>query len=237
MAKKSDLFSLYFVSTILKHRLTSIMKSIKMIKPAFVLLSLLMISLGIKAQATNDPYVFVKQVATATFDRMKKDQVLIHENRNILKSIIEQELLPHIDHRYSALFVLGTNAKSLPKEKVDEFSEVFKQYLLSTYAVSLGYYKNQLVEFEPSKPYEGKKTVSIKAFIKEPGKQDIDVVFQVRLNKSGEWKAYDMIAEGVSVIQTKRSEFTPLIRQKGVDAVITLMKEKSDKPLKTKEER
>jgi phospholipid transport system substrate-binding protein len=50
----------------------------------------------------------------------------------------------------------------------------------------------------------------------------------------GQWKAIDMTAEGVSVIQTKRAEFTPMIRQKGIDSVIALMKEKSDKPLENK---
>lgn len=195
--------------------------------------SILLCSVNIQAGQSADPYVFISEVASATFERMKRDQSLIQQNRDELKTIVEQELLPHIDHAYSALFVLGTNAKDLPKEKIVEFIQVFRRYLVFTYASSLSYYKNQLVEFEPTKPYAGKKTVSIKAIIKEPGKENIDVIFQVRQNKEGEWKAYDMTAEGISLIQTKRAEFTPMIRQKGIDAVIALMNEKSEKPLKT----
>jgi phospholipid transport system substrate-binding protein len=165
---------------------------------------------------------------------MKKDQALNNENRNELKIIVEQELMPHVDHNYSALFVLGNNVKTLPKDKIEEFAEVFKDYLMATYAISLGYYNNQMVEFEPTKPYDGKKLVSIKALIKEAGRKDINVIFQVRQNKMGQWKAIDMTAEGVSLIQTKRAEFTPMIRQKGIDSVIALMKEKSDKQLENK---
>lgn len=209
-------------------------KIIAVIKPISFLMCLLFIALQVNTGPSNDPYVFVQEVATATFDRMKKNQVLITENRDVLKAIVDQELMPHIDHTYSALFVLGTNAKSLPKEKIQEFTEVFRLYLLSTYAMSFGFYKDQIVEFEPPKSYADKKNVSIRAIIKEAGSSDIDVIFQVRLNTLGEWKAYDMVAEGISVIQTKRAEFTPLIRQKGIDAVIKSIKEKSDKSLKAK---
>jgi phospholipid transport system substrate-binding protein len=199
-----------------------------------IVLGLLAVTASVDANHPSDPYKFVKEVASATFSRMKKDQALINENRNELKIIVEHELMPHVDHNYSALFVLGNNVKTLPKDKIEEFAEVFKDYLMATYAISLGYYNNQMVEFEPTKPYDGKKLVSIKALIKEVGRKNINVIFQVRQNKMGQWKAIDMTAEGVSVIQTKRAEFTPMIRQKGIDSVIALMKEKSDKPLENK---
>lgn len=198
---------------------------------SLMFVSLLAVIIRVDAGQTCDPYLFVKEVASNTFNRIKKAQDRIKQDSNELKNIVEQELLPHVDHNYSALFLLGNNVKTLPREKVEEFTEVFKHYLLATYALSLGYYNNQLVEFEPPKPYKGKKSVSIKAIIKEPGRKDINVIFQVRQNKAGQWKAIDMTAEGISLIQTKRAEFNPMIRQKGIDSVIALMKEKSNKSL------
>jgi phospholipid transport system substrate-binding protein len=203
-------------------------------KNILLLLSLMAMSSHLHANQSADPYVFVEQVATALFHRINTDQGQIQENPDQLKIIVEQELLPHIDHGYSALLVLGNNTKTQPKDKVVEFIEAFKVHLITTYALSLGYYQNQLVVFEPAKPYVGKKIVSIKAIIKETDRGDIDVVFKVRKNKAGQWKVFDMVAEGISLIRSKRAEFTPVIKRQGIDAVIQVMKVKGARSLKEK---
>ena len=192
----------------------------------------LTISFGASAIQSDDPYMFVKDVGTATFDRMKQDQALIKNDPQALSKIVEQQLMPHVDHVYAALSVLSTQAKDIPREKLDLFFEQFRLYLLTTYSTALSSYSNQTVEFEPSRPIEGKKTVSVRALIKESGKPDISITFQVRRNKENQWKAFDLVAEGISMVQSKRAEFAPMIRQKGIDSVIDFMREKSTKQSK-----
>ncbi|MGS2719050.1 MlaC/ttg2D family ABC transporter substrate-binding protein [Paraglaciecola aestuariivivens] len=193
-----------------------------------------LVSAPVFAQS-DDPYVFVKSVATATFAQIKQDQQLIQSQPSHIQTIVEQQLMPHIDHVYAALSVIGTPARDIPKEKLDAYYEQFRLYLITTYASALQQYTNQIVEFEPSKALDGRKTVAVKAYIKEPGKPTIDLTFQVRRNKEGQWKAYDLIAEGISMVQSKRSEFAPILRQRGIDAVITFMHEQSQKSsIKTK---
>jgi len=188
-----------------------------------------MISFAASGKQSDDPYVFVKDVASATFAKMKQDQTLIKSDPQALRKIVEQQLMPHVDHVYAALSVLGTQAKDIPREKLELFFEQFRLYLLTTYSTSLASYSGQIVEFEPSKPFESKKTVSVKTLIKEAGKPDINITFQVRRNKEEQWKAFDIVAEGISMVQSKRAEFAPIIRQKGIDSVIDFMREKSDK--------
>jgi phospholipid transport system substrate-binding protein len=182
----------------------------------------------------DDPYVFVKTVGTSAFSQIKKEQQLISSDTTYTRVIVEQQLMPHIDHVYTALSVLGTAAKDVPRDKLDEYFAQFRLYLITTYANALSQYTNQVVEFEPSRPLEGRKTVSVKANIKEPGKPDIQIIFQVRRNKEGQWKAYDLVAEGISMVQSKRSEFAPILRQKGIDAVIAFMREQSKKSTTSK---
>tara|TARA_R110002153_G_scaffold110189_1_gene251139 strand:- start:14431 stop:15051 length:621 start_codon:yes stop_codon:yes gene_type:complete len=198
----------------------------KSIKLAILILT---ISFAASASQSDDPYVFVKDVASVTFAKMKQDQTLIKNDPEALRNIVEQQLMPHVDHVYAALSVLGTQAKDIPREKLELYFEQFRLYLLTTYSNSLSSYTNQIVEFEPSRPTENKKTVSVKALIKEAGKPDISITFQVRRNKEGQWKAFDLVAEGISLVQSKRAEFAPMIRQKGIDSVIDFMREKSAK--------
>ena len=187
----------------------------------------------VQAQDKNpDPFQLVESVASATFARMKAEQQNIQQNGEVLRTIVEQELLPHVDHRYSALMILGKNAKKVPKDKLLEFIDVFQQYLITTYASALGYYDDQLVEFEPAKSFANKRKMTIRVKVKEPGRDDIDIAFKVRLTKDKQWKAYDMIAEGISMLQSKQSEFATPLRQQGIDAVIGLMKKKIEQPIK-----
>lgn len=204
-----------------------------MLKSIKLTILILTISFGASGMQSDDPYVFVKDVGTATFAKMKQDQTLIKNDPKALSQIVEQQLMPHVDHVYAALSVLNTQAKDIPREKLDLFFEQFRLYLLTTYAAALSSYSNQTVEFEPSRPVEGKKTVSVRALIKESGKPDISITFQVRRNKENQWKAFDLVAEGISMVQSKRAEFAPMIRQKGIDSVIDFMREKSTKQSKT----
>ena len=56
--------------------------------------------------------------------------------------------------------------------------------------------------------------------IVDTGKPDIKLTFQMRKDsRSGEWRAYDMIVEGISLISTKQSEFNRKIAELGLDQV------------------
>lgn len=190
---------------------------------------LMTVSFAAAGSQSDDPYLFVKEVASATFALMKQEETLIKSDPQALIKIVDRQLLPHVDHVYAALSVLGTQAKDVPRDKLDVYFEQFRIYLLTTYTNALSSYTNQVVEFEPSRPTEGKKTVSVKALIKEAGKPDIHITFQVRRNKDNQWKAFDLVAEGISMVQSKRAEFAPMIRQQGIDSVIAFMREKSSK--------
>ena len=197
---------------------------------------LLLMSLvgNVQAQEINDqnPYQLAKGVATKTFDRIKANQEQIKQDPEMLRTIMEEELVPHIDYKFAAFMVLGKHFKSVPKEKMGEYISVFRQYLITTYAVAMGYYDNQEVIFEPESNFEDQKSVTVRAVVQDPERPEIKIAFKVRKDsKTNEWKAYDMVAEGISMLNSKRSEFESILRQEGIDSVIALMRDKIGKPV------
>lgn len=205
---------------------------IKKMIGAVAAISLLLTSSLTVAQQQQDPYKLVQDVASITFERIKKEQPQIAENSDVLRDIMEQELLPYVDYRFSAHMVLGKHFKKATKAEQVEFVKVFREYLITTYAVAMGYYNGQTVEFQPAASFAGKKTVTVRALVKEEGRPDIKIAFKVRKNKkTNRWKAYDMVAEGISVLSSKRSEFESILRQQGIQVVIDLMKDKIAKPI------
>lgn len=210
-------------------------------KKLMIVVSVWMLALAGVAQAQEiddqNPYRLVHDVATKTFDRIKANQEAVKADPEVLRTIMEEELVPHIDYKFAAFMVLGKHFKSVPQEKMGEYISVFRQYLITTYAVAMGYYDNQTVQFEPESSFEDKKSVTVRAVVQDPKRPEIKIAFKVRKDsKTNEWKAYDMVAEGISMLNSKRSEFESILRQDGIDAVIALMKDKIGKPVELKQD-
>jgi phospholipid transport system substrate-binding protein len=179
-----------------------------------------------------DPYAMIENAASATFSRMKKEQAQIQADPEHLRTIMRENLLPHVDYRFAAFMTLGNRVKTVPENKRNEFVSVFREYLVTTYANALGYYDNQTVTFAPASDYEGKRTVTVRAVIQDEGRPDIKVAFKVRFDRrQNKWGAYDMVAEGISLLSSQRSEFETILRQDGIDTVIALMQDKINKPI------
>ena len=202
----------------------------KLSQSALLIMATTLANLSLAEQV--NPQVMLEKAAKATFVRIELDQQSIASNPDHLRVIIEQELMPFIDHKFAAFKVLGNQFRSVPKEKIPEFVDEFKQYLISNFAVALASYGGQELLFEPIKDSENQKDMTIKSIIREAGRPDIHLNFKLRKNRNTqEWKTYDLVAEGISLLSSKRSEFASIIRQQGIQSVIDVMKNKNNKPL------
>ena len=180
----------------------------------------------------KDPYVMIKTVAGKTFDRFANEQQAIRANPNLLKNIVREELMPYINYKYSAFKVIGKHLKKTTAQERKDFVPVFREYLVTSYAQVFTLYNNQLVEFAPAKRFSDKKIVAVNTRVIMQGRDDIDVSFKVRKNRqTNEWKAFDMVAEGVSLLDSKQAELGSIIRQKGLPYVTELLKKKSDRDI------
>ncbi len=185
----------------------------------------------VQAQELN-PYVMLEEVATKTFNRIKNEREQIATDPELMRTLMEEELLPYVDYKFSALKVLGKHYKKVPREKVPEYIRVFRSYLITTYALAMAYYDGQEVEFQPVREVTDERTVTVRAIVKEPGRPNINLAFKLRKNKkTNEWKAYDMVAEGISLLSSKQSEFAAILRKDGLQAVIDLMNNIISKPI------
>ena len=120
------------------------------------------------------------------------------------------------------------NFKKTTSDQRRKFVPVFRDYLVSSYAQVFTLYDDQKVEFEPAKKITKQKIVSVNTSVIDQNRAPIDISFRVRKNsKTKDWKAYDMVAEGISLLDSKQAELSGLIRQKGLPHVTEMLKEKS----------
>ncbi|NQZ11226.1 MAG: ABC transporter substrate-binding protein [Algicola sp.] len=192
---------------------------------SFVVL-LFIASAAVQAKA-SDPYQLIEKVANNTFNRIAADREHIARDANHLKIIVAEELMPYIDHRYASRIILYKTKVTKAQKKA--FYKAFRQYLITTYATIFAKYSDQQVVFSPGKPFADRKKVVVKTKLVSDGIPDINIDFKVRkIKKSGQWKAYDLRAMGVSLLDSKKAELARLLRKEGgVDTVTALLNEKA----------
>lgn len=170
---------------------------------------------------SSNPYKMMHSVAEQTFERLKAEQSKVQADPNYLKTIVEQEMMPYVNYQYTALKLLGPNLRGADKQQVGEFIQEFRAYLITSYAQVLTQYTDQTIQFAVEKPVnDDVRILSIPVEIIDTSRPNIKLEFTLLKNtKTGEWKAYDMVAEGISLLSSKQSEWNSKIRQDGIPAV------------------
>ncbi|UJF19592.1 phospholipid-binding protein MlaC [Vibrio sp. SS-MA-C1-2] len=182
----------------------------------------------------TDPYKMMTAVSEQLFSTIKANQSTISHDPEMLRVIVEEELMPYINVRYAGYKVLGRYLKSSSKTERDIFISAFSQYLTLSYAQVLLQYEDQKVEVIKPKSITSSATItSIQVNIIDKSRPTINLVFKLRKNKkTGEWQGFDVVAEGVSLLTTKTSEWSPILRTDGINALTERLQNLSTAQLK-----
>ena len=184
-------------------------------------------------RAETSPYVLMQQASDKLFADIKNNQAKIKKDPNYLRTIVRNDLLPYVQVNYAGSLVLGSHFKSTTPEQREKFFKAFSDFIEQAYAQVLTAYTDQNIQIEPAKEVGDKNLVSIRVNIMQNGGQaPIKLDFKWRKNsKTGEWQAYDMVAEGVSMVVTKQNEGSGILRQQGIDALTAQIQKSAAAPV------
>lgn len=201
----------------------------------FLMVAMLVIA-PVAAHAAADqtnPYQLMNEAAGKVFTRLKNEQPKIKQDPNYLRQIVREELLPYVQIKYAGALVLGRYYREATPDQREAYFKAFGDYLAQAYGQALAMYNGQTYQIEPEKPYANENIIAIRVTIIDPnGRPPVRLDFQWRKNsRTGDWQAYDMIAEGVSMITTKQNEWSDVLRQKGVNGLTELLKSYASHPI------
>jgi len=181
----------------------------------------------------TNPYNVMNEAANKTFTRLKTEQPKIKQDPNYLRQIVRDELLPYVQIKYAGALVLGRYYQQATPAQRNAYFAAFSDYLQQAYGQALAMYNGQSYTVQPEQPYAGKDIIAIRVTITDPnGRPPVRLDFQWRKNSiTNEWQAYDMIAEGVSMISTKQNEWADILRQKGIDGLTARLKQAAAEPI------
>lgn len=141
--------------------------------------------------------------------------------------------MPYVQVKYAGALVLGRYYKDATPAQREAYFVAFREYLKQAYGQALAMYHGQTYQIAPEQPLGDATIIPIRVTIIDPnGRPPVRLDFQWRKNtQTGNWQAYDMIAEGVSMITTKQNEWSDLLRTKGVDGLTAQLKAISAQPI------
>ncbi|MDN7129405.1 MlaC/ttg2D family ABC transporter substrate-binding protein [Pseudidiomarina terrestris] len=206
---------------------------------AFLMAALLVVTGTAVANTKQDaesPYVLLERVANKTAKRISEERAKINEDLDYLRVIIREELMPYVDATYAAKRVLGRNLKDTTEQQRQEFYSVFREYLIATYGRAFTQYDEEKHEFQFERARDiapDDRMVEVKTrLIEKDGRPPVRLDFKLRYDDDEKvWKAYDLVVEGVSLLNSKAAEISSVIRDRGIDGTIELLREKGQEPI------
>ena len=169
------------------------------------------------------------QLATAIDghrDELKKD-------REKLISVVDKVFLPHFDLDYASILVLGQHAREATPAQRERFAKAFYNSITHRYAEGLLNYTRGRVKVLPFKgDLNDKRTVVRTQVVLDDGKL-VSIDYAFRKSRSGDWKAYDVIIEGISYVTNYRNQVDAEIRKVGIEQLITNLETQGEKALDT----
>ena len=190
------------------------------------------------AQAdTPTPDQVVQGIADDLGKAVEGHQAELKNDHDKLIKLIDGLSLPHFDVDYASILVLGQNAKSATPEQRARFAKAFYNSIAHRYAEGLLNYTRGRVHVLPSKgELSDKRTIVRTQVVLDDGKT-LNVDYAFRKTQDGQWKAYDVIIEGISYITNYRNQVAAEIQATSLDSLIVRLETQGEKALESLDKR
>lgn len=137
------------------------------------------------------------------------------------------------DFRSMSQSVLATHWKKATPEERERFIEFFSQYMEATYREKIEAYTDQEIVYK-SETIEADRAVVETLIV--TGSTEIPVNYKLK-NNAGQWYAYDVVIEGVSLVANYRSTFAAIINNEGMEGLLADIEQRIQQYVKEHPER
>ncbi len=193
-------------------------------------IALTTVSLAIReagAGPSDDPAAFLTDLSARAIEQLADKSVPRAEREQRFRSLLHEGF----DMPLIARFVLGKYRRSASKDDRKAFFVVFEELLVQRFLPYFESYQGEAFEVEKvfPDPVNPKLTVAISQVYRTDG-QKFQVSWRLRRKKEG-LKIVDVVAEGVSLALTFRSEYAAILKRTNGDVagLAATLREKVDR--------
>lgn len=150
---------------------------------------------------------------------MEREDLTRKEREPEVRAILDRGF----DVRMIGRTVLGRRWRDVTPEQRDAFLELFRDYIAKAYARRLGGFAGESLAVVRSVRVDDKITM-VQTRFRSKLRPHMRIDWRVR-NVAGRQRIVDVAVEGVSMVATQRSTFTPIMDSEGVDGLLATLRE------------
>ena len=190
-----------------------------MIRLSTLLLFGLLFTATLSAAATTvTPSDRVKETVDSVLAVLKNPDLEGSQRRDQVREIVRQRF----DYESMSQVILAANWRTATPSQREQFITLFRELLEQTYFSAMDSYDNQSVRMGLER--QKGKLAEVQTYITSASKE-VPVSYKLRL-RNEDWFAYDVTVDGVSLVSNYRTSFRNLVKEKGMDGLLSELAEK-----------
>jgi phospholipid transport system substrate-binding protein len=170
--------------------------------------------------ATDAMKSTIDEVLRILKDKDLKQQTKSEERRQLLEKVVGDRF----DYQEMSRRALGAPWANLSEKEREEFVSLFQTLLVNSYADKVEAYSGEGVQYVNERTEKDYAEVRTKVLT---GKTEIPLDYRM-LNKSSVWRVYDVVVDGVSLVNNYRGQFTKILRSGSYAELVDQLRKKSE---------
>lgn len=192
------------------------------------LVSVWLIFGGLSIATADEALTPPQQVIQKTSDQLQVSLQKPEYKADFRKAtaLVDQIINPNVDFDRVSILVLGKHWRSATPEQRDRFKQEFRMLLVRTYTTAFTEYSDWKIRYLPMEQESSGKKVMVKTEILQSGGQPVAVNYRM-VDEGAGWKVYDILIEGISLLQNYRTSFNAEIEEGSLDQLIAHLAERN----------
>ena len=185
------------------------------------LLGVVAVQSAIAGGATEAMKSTIDEVLRIVRDKDLKQPGRADERRQRLEQVVGDRF----DYEEMSRRSLGAPWNTLSDKDKLEFVTLFRTLLTNSYADKIESYSGEGVQYLNERIEKDYAEVRTKVLT---GKVDIPLDYRL-LNKGTDWRVYDVVVDGVSLVNNYRGQFSKILRSSSYSDLVDQLRKKSEK--------
>jgi len=163
----------------------------------------------------------IDEVLRIVREKELKQPEKAEERRQLLEKVVSARF----DYTEMSKRALGAPWNQLTDQQKQEFVDLFRTLLTNSYADKIESYSGEGVQYLNERTEREYAEVRTKVLT---GKTEIPLDYRL-MNKADDWRVYDVVVDGVSLVNNYRGQFTKILRASSYTDLVDQLRKKSDK--------
>ena len=167
----------------------------------------------------DSPSQLVLANSTRVLATLESRRAEFSKNRNALSRFVSSEFSTMFDRDYAGRLVLGTHGRGASDADVKLFADALADDLMQRYGSSLLDFNTELkVRVKSETALRNGAIIKVSSEMLRQGGEPIPVDYLMR-KVGSQWKVFDVMVEGVSFVQTFRTQFDAPLKRTSIAQV------------------